>query len=182
MLSLESPRKPPNKLSANSEKKKSGTQKCKDDSITVVKGSKAKPGLISFTEDKDHRLGRKVAFLIDSKEGRSLLEYFDESIPNEAIQIYTKKSDPIKFLVGVVHKRSTKKKRKNCYTVAWEWSCATLYEVDFEVTAIDRAISQYNNISQYMRYSPSAKYTEDEQRQHKWSMIGRKIKEKHIGD
>ena len=173
MLSLESPRKPPNKLSANSEKKKSGTQKCKDDSITVVKGSKAKPGLISFTEDKDHRLGRKVAFLIDSKEGRSLLEYFDKSIPNEAIQIYTKKSDPIKFLVGVVHKRSTKKKRKNCYTVAWEWSCATLYEVDFEVTAIDRAISQYNNISQYMRYSSSAKYTKEEQHLHDRSILKR---------
>ena len=142
-----------NKISVKSKKKTTGKRNESDEDVIVVKGSKTKPGLISFAEDNDHRIGRKVAFLIDSKEGKSLTTYFDDCIPAEAIQTYIQKSDPIKFLVGVVNKRSKTARRKNCYTVAWEWSCATLHEVDFEVTTIDRAISQYINISKNMRYS-----------------------------
>ena len=158
--SSESSQKSRNKISVKSKKKITGKRNESDGVVTVVKGSKTKPGLISFAEDNDHRIGRKVAFLIDSKEGRSLMNYFDECIPAEAIQTYIQKSDPIKFLVGVVNKRS---KRKNCYTVAWEWSCATLHEVDFEVTIIDRAISQFINISKNMRYStlPSWNFEEN---------------------
>ena len=87
---------------------------------------------------------------------------FDDCIPEEAIQTYIQKSDPIKFLVGVVNKRSKIAKRENCYTVAWEWSCATLHEVDFEVTTIDRAISQYVNINKNMRYSSLPGYSFEE--------------------
>ena len=159
--SLERVQQSKNKIVGKSKNKKSGS-KARYENATVVRGSKTKPGLISFAEDNDHRIGRKVAFLIDSKEGRSLTNYFDDCIPAEAIQTYIQKSDPVKFLVGVVNKRSKIAKRKNCYTVAWEWSCATLHEVDFEVTTIDRAISQYVNIYKNMRYSSLPGYSFEE--------------------
>ena len=117
-----------------------------DRDITVVKGSKTKPGFISFEEDNEH------------------------------------KSDQIEFIVGVVNKRSKIAKRKNYYTVAWEWSCTTLHDIDFESTTIDRAISQYSNIRKGMRHSSTKKRNMKEQQHVSRSLLKECSKEGNMKD
>ena len=83
-----------------------------------MKGTKTKPGFISFEENIDYRIGRKVAFLINSQEGQTLSKYFNNNIPAEALQTVSTKSDVEQYLVGVINKRAKTTNRKNCYTVA----------------------------------------------------------------
>ena len=127
------------------------------ESVKIVKGTKTKPGFISFEENIDYRIGRKVAFLINSQEGQTLSKYFNNNIPAEALQTVSTKSDVEQYLVGVINKRAKTTNRKNCYTVAWEYSCDELHEIDFEATVIDRSIAQHQRFSKLMNKALNSK-------------------------
>ena len=98
--------------------------------------------------------------MIQSNEGECLSQYFGNNIPEEAIQSVTKKSNKRDYLIGVVNKLANKTKRKNCYTVSWEWSCPELHDIDFEASVIDKAIAQYYNYTKLVDQSLTVKTNE----------------------
>ena len=112
-------------------------------SVTVIKGSKSKPGLITFENQGDYRVGRNIAFLLNSKEGKEIKNYFGDEIPENAIETVTKNGKKRNYLVGVVDKKSKTKGRKDHYTVAWCYSCDVLHSIDLQVEIIDRGITQF---------------------------------------
>ena len=74
------------------------TKKCGyKEKLKIVPGKKTAPGFIGYFPEKDHhRIGRKVAFFIDSIEVLSLREYFSQLttpkvIPNEEFQTMSDK-------------------------------------------------------------------------------------------
>ena len=111
--------------------------------VTVVKGSKRKPGLITFENKGDYRIGRNVAFLLTSKEGREIKNYFGGNIPENAIESVQKNGKSKNYLVGVIDKKSNVKGRKDHYTVAWCYSCDILHSIDLQIEVIDKGISQF---------------------------------------
>ena len=59
----------------------------------VTKGSKTKPGLITLSQRHDIRLGKNIAFDLDSEVGSLLKFYFNDNIPSGAINIVEKDSE-----------------------------------------------------------------------------------------
>ena len=45
--------------------------------MTMIKGSKTKPGMLSIPNISDYRLGRNVAFDLESDIGLNLLQIFE---------------------------------------------------------------------------------------------------------
>ena len=56
-------------------------------SVLLTKGSKTKPGLINLSRKHDIRLGKNIAFDLDSEVGSRLNTYFDNNIPLAVINI-----------------------------------------------------------------------------------------------
>ena len=112
-------------------------------SVKVIKGSKSKPGMISFDEQNDYRIGRYVAFLLSSKEGREIKNYFNGNVPDNALETVVKNGKEKQYLIGVIDKQSKTKGRKDHYTVSWCYSCDVLHCIDLQIQIIDKGISQY---------------------------------------
>ena len=82
-------------------------------SVKVIKGSKTKPGLISFEEQSDYRIGRNVAFLLSSKEGQEIKKYFGGNVPDKALEKSMKNGKEKQYLISVIDKQSKTKGRKD---------------------------------------------------------------------
>jgi len=115
-------------------------------SVKVIKGSKRKPGLISFEEPNDYRIGRNVAFLLSSKEGQEINKYFDGNVPDNALETVVQNGKEKQYLIGVIDKQSKTKGRKDHYTVSWCYSCDDMHCIDLQIRLIDKGISQFKSI------------------------------------
>ena len=115
-------------------------------SVKVIKGSKRKPGLISFEEPNDYRIGRNVAFLLSSKEGQEINKYFDGNVPDNALETVVQNGKEKQYLIGVIDKQSKTKGRKDHYTVSWCYSCDDMHCIDHQIGLIDKGISQFKSI------------------------------------
>ena len=115
-------------------------------SVKVIKGSKTKPGMISFEEQSDYRIGRNVAFLLSSKEGQEIIKYFGGNLPDNALEKVIKNGKEKQYLIGVIDKQSKTKGRKDHYTVSWCYSCDVLHCIDLQIQLIDKGISQYTSM------------------------------------
>ena len=109
----------------------------------VTKGSKTKPGLITLSQKHDIRLGKNIAFDLDSEVGSQLKTYFDDNIPSGAINIVEKDNEIKKYIFGVVNKVTTTKGRKSHYQIAWNYSSKQLYPVDLKDELVDIARNLY---------------------------------------
>ena len=109
----------------------------------VTKGTKTKPGLITLSQKHDIRLGKNIAFDLDSEVGAQLITYFDDNIPSGAINIVEKDNEIKKYIFGVVNKVTTTKGRKSHYQIAWNYSSKQLYPVDLKDELVDIARNLY---------------------------------------
>ena len=57
-----------------------------NNTITIIKGSKTKPGILSMPNISDYRLGRNVAFDLGSEVGLNLVQMFENKLSNDAIE------------------------------------------------------------------------------------------------
>ena len=56
-----------------------------NNTITIIKGSKTKPGMLSMPNISDCRLGRNVAFDLGSDVELNLVQMFENRLPNDDI-------------------------------------------------------------------------------------------------
>ena len=111
-----------------------------NNTITIIKGSKTKPGMLSMPNISDYRLGRNVAFDLGSDVGLNLVQMFNNKWPNEAIERITKNGELKEYIYGVVNKLAKLKGRKHYYNITWCYSSHNTYNVDLHKNHVDAGI------------------------------------------
>ena len=122
---------------------KGNTKKEEENSkVTVIKGKRQTPGCISFPKNIDYRILRRVAFQIDTLEGKEIVNYFDGELPDKALTSIKKGNKIKQYILGVVNKKSIQA-RKDCYTIGWDYVSAITHHIDLHMNIVDLGILQY---------------------------------------
>ena len=115
--------------------------------LKIEEGNKSKPGKIMRLNTIDSRLGRLVAFNMNSDIGKSIDIMFKGIIPEDAFLNVKSSTGNKKYICGVVNKQGgAKKTEKNIYTVGWNYSCTGIYDINFHIDDIDVGIAQHRSL------------------------------------